>query len=84
MPHIDLELTPNVDEGTKTLALLRVGLLQPQIIVTLRLVMTRTVDGDDVAEAFDDALRPRIARAVTDMNNSGELVILKLPAGPTA
>ena len=27
--------------------------------MTLRLVMTRTVDGDDVAEVFDDALRPR-------------------------
>ena len=32
--------------------------------MTLRLVMTRTVDGDEVAEATDDALRPRIARGV--------------------
>ncbi len=31
--------------------------------MTLRLVMTRTVEGGDVADAFDDALRPRMARA---------------------
>ncbi len=31
--------------------------------MTLRLVMTRTVEGADVADAFDDALRPRMARA---------------------
>ena len=53
------------------------SLLELDFAMTLRLVMTRTVDGDDVAEAFDDALRPRIARAVTDMNNSGELVVLE-------
>lgn len=29
--------------------------------MTLRLVMTRTVAGGDVADAFDDALRPRMA-----------------------
>ena len=29
----------------------------------LRLVMTRTVDGGDVADAFDEALRPRMPRA---------------------
>ena len=28
--------------------------------MTLRLVMTRTVEGGDVAESFDDALRPRV------------------------
>ncbi len=28
--------------------------------MALRLVMTRTVDGSDVADAFDDALRPRM------------------------
>ena len=53
------------------------SLLELDFAMTLRLVMTRTVDGDDVAEAFDDALRPRIARAVTDMNNSGELAVLE-------
>ena len=48
-------------------------LLDLDFAMTLRLVMTRTVDGDDVAETFDDALRPRIARAVTGTNGSGEL-----------
>ena len=33
--------------------------------MTLRLVMTRTVGGGDIASAFDDALRPRLARAAT-------------------
>lgn len=31
--------------------------------MALRLVMTRTVSGGDVAEAFDDALRPRMPQA---------------------
>ncbi len=31
--------------------------------MTLRLVMTRTVEGGDVADAFDDALRPRMPRS---------------------
>ena len=44
--------------------------------MTLRLVMTRTVDGDDVAEAFDDALRPRLVRAVTDTISADELAAL--------
>ena len=52
-------------------------LLDLDFAMTLRLVMTRTVDGDDVAEAFDDALRPRMTRAVTDTNNSGELAVLE-------
>ena len=47
-------------------------LLDLDFAMTLRLVMTRTLDGEDVAEAFDDALRPRMARAVTDTNDSGE------------
>ena len=51
-------------------------LLELDFAMTLRLVMLRTVDGDDVAKAFDDALRPRIARAVTITNNSGELELL--------
>ena len=45
--------------------------------MTLRLVMTRTVDGDDVAEAFDDALRPRLVRAVTDTISADELAALE-------
>ena len=52
-------------------------LLDLDVAMTLRLVMTRTVDGDDVAKTFDDALRPRIARAVTDTNGSGELAALE-------
>ena len=45
--------------------------------MTLRLVMTRTIDGNDVAEAFDDALRPRMTRAITDANNSRDLAVLE-------
>ena len=52
-------------------------LLNLDFAMTLRLVMTRTVDGDDVAAAFDDALRPRIARAVMDTSGSGELAVLE-------
>ncbi len=51
-------------------------LLDLDVAMTLRLVMTRNVDGHDVAEAFDDALRPRMARAVADTNRSGELAAL--------
>ena len=45
-------------------------LLDLEFAMSLRLVMTRTVDGDDVADAFDDAIRPRIARAVAETNNA--------------
>ena len=34
--------------------------------MALRLVMTRTVSGGDVADAFDEALRPRMPRAGAD------------------
>ena len=47
-------------------------LLDLEFAMSLRLVMTRTVDGDDVAKTFDDAIRPRIARAVADTNNATE------------
>ncbi len=40
--------------------------------MTLRLVMTRTVDGEDVADAFADAIRPRLVRAVTNTSDAGE------------
>ena len=49
-------------------------LLDLNFTMTLRLVMTRTIDGNDVAEAFDDALRPRMTRALTD---SRELAVLE-------
>ena len=52
-------------------------LLDLDFAMTLRLVMTRTVDGNDMAEAFDDALRPRMTRAVTDTNTSGDLAVLE-------
>ena len=52
-------------------------LLDLDFAMTLRLVMTRTVNGADVAEAFDDALRPRMTRAVMDTNNSGDLAVLE-------
>ena len=51
-------------------------LLDLDFDMTLRLVMTRTVDGDDVAEAFDEALRPRLVRAVTDTSSADELAAL--------
>ena len=39
--------------------------------MTLRLVLTRTLEGREVADAFDDALQPRIARATRDGANPG-------------
>jgi hypothetical protein len=38
---------------------------------TLRLVMTRDVDGETMAEAFDEALRPRVVRAAAELNMPG-------------
>ena len=52
-------------------------LLDLDFAMTLRLVMTRTVNGADVAEAFDDALRPRMTRVMIDANNSGDLAVLE-------
>jgi hypothetical protein len=52
-------------------------LLDLDVAVALRLVMMRTVDGDDVAEAFDDALRPRMAQVVTHTASADELVALE-------
>ncbi len=39
------------------------ALLEGNFSMTLRLVMTRNVGGDDMAEAFEDALAPRIRHA---------------------
>lgn len=44
--------------------------------MTLRLVMTRTVAGGDVADAFDTALRPRMARAKRNAGNPGAAAAL--------
>ena len=38
---------------------------------------SRTVNGDDVAETFDDAIRPRLVRAVTDTNKAAEFSALE-------
>ena len=46
-------------------AALYTRLLQGDIPLTLRLVMTRNVSGEQMAEAFDGALRPRLASAGT-------------------
>ena len=45
-------------------------LLDLDFAMTLRLVMIRTVDGGDAAEAFDDALRPRMAQAMRGATGS--------------
>jgi hypothetical protein len=39
--------------------------------LTLRLVMVRDVGGDDMAEAFDGSLRPRVQRAAAEMGMPG-------------
>jgi hypothetical protein len=46
-------------------------LLQMGFPMTLRLVMTRNVGGDDMADAFDGALRPRVQTAAAEMNMPG-------------
>jgi len=39
--------------------------------MTLRLVMTRNVGGEDMADAFEGALRPRVQAAAAEMNMPG-------------
>lgn len=46
-------------------------LLERRFPMTLRLVMTRDVDGATMGEAFDGALRPRVVRAATEKNMPG-------------
>ncbi len=50
-------------------------LLKDNFGKTLRLLMTRDVSGDDMADAFEDALGPRVARAAEEMG---------MPAGDEA
>ncbi len=45
--------------------------LNQEFGMTLRLVMTRDVGGEDMAEAFDGALRPRVQRAAAEMSLPG-------------
>ena len=47
-------------------------LLDLDFAMTLRLVMLRAVDGDDLAEAFEDVLRPRLAGVVPGIDGSRE------------
>jgi len=47
------------------------ALLTLQFPMTLRLVMTRDVGGEDMAEAFDGALRPRVIQAAAEKNMPG-------------
>lgn len=46
-------------------------LLEGRFGMTLRLVMTRDVSGDDMAGAFGDALRPRVVLAARKLNLPG-------------
>jgi hypothetical protein len=46
-------------------------LLELDIPMTLRLVMTRDVGGKAVANSFDDALTPRVRRAATELGLAG-------------
>jgi hypothetical protein len=46
-------------------------ILDRDFAMTLRLVMTRDVGGDDMADAFDGALRPRVQRAAAEMDMPG-------------
>jgi hypothetical protein len=46
-------------------------ILDRDFAMTLRLVMTRDVGGEDMADAFDGALRPRVQHAASDMNMPG-------------
>lgn len=47
------------------------AILGMQFPMTLRLVMTRDVGGEDMAEAFDGALRPRVIQAAAEKNMPG-------------
>lgn len=46
-------------------------ILDGDFAMTLRLVMTRDVGGDDMADAFDGALRPRVQKAAAEMSMPG-------------
>lgn len=47
------------------------AVLGMKFAMTLRLVMTRNVGAERMAEAFDGALRPRVERAAAEMNMPG-------------
>lgn len=52
-------------------------ILKPASGKTLRLVMRRDVDADDMREAFEDALEPRVARAEKEFSMPGGKAALK-------
>jgi hypothetical protein len=51
------------------------ALLELSFPMTLRLVMTRDVEGEDMAEAFDDQLRPRVIQAAARNMPGGEAAL---------
>ena len=51
-------------------------LLDLDVALTLRLVLTRPVEGPVLAPAFADAVQPRLARMVTDTTRAGEVAAL--------
>lgn len=51
-------------------------LLDMDIGMTLRLVMTRNVGGETMANAFDEALAPRVEKAAAEMNMPGGMEAL--------
>jgi hypothetical protein len=51
-------------------------ILEMDFAMALRLVMTRDVAGEAVADAFDSAMKPRVERAARDMNMPGGAVAL--------
>ena len=84
-------------EGLERDAAFTRRLLDLDFGMALRLVMTRTVSGGDVADAFDDALRPRMPRAgaaalarlrghldVDEVRRGAEIVFACGPAGRLA
>ena len=51
------------------------ALLRLSFPMSLRLVMTRDVEGEDMAEAFDDQLRPRVIQAAARNMPGGEAAL---------
>ena len=53
-------------------------ILDREFAMSLRLVMTRDVDGETMADAFDGALRPRVEHAAAEMNMPGGVEALEI------
>lgn len=45
-------------------------LLEMRVPMTMRLVMTRDISGEAIGNAFDDALKPRVASAANSLNRT--------------